>query len=259
MKTRFLMACVAATMICSSAGAAVKVGDKPQLRLRMLDNSVVTSQQMAGHIVILEFWATWCGPCVKQVPHLKELNAKYAPLGVRLISVSLDDNRGDAITFIRQNGMNWGHAMDNEQGGELSDVFGVSGIPHAFILSPEGEVLWRGHPASIDEPLKTAFEEHPPTSAGEPDSKQTLEAIDKATDLIDKEEDYAGAYEAIADLTPEGVKDRKVARKFRSLAMRFKPVGRRAEALKKFYEANPEAKERLAELGIQVEAPAASR
>jgi thiol-disulfide isomerase/thioredoxin len=255
MQTRSVIAFLAAGTFALQSQAQVNVGDKPQLRLRTLENQVLTSEDLAGSLVVLEFWATWCGPCVQQIPHLRDLNAKYAPKGVRLISVSRDDSRGPVVPFIRQHRMTWTHAIDKEQPQQLAPAFGVRGIPHAFIISPDGEVLWRGHPASIDQPLEDALAKHPPKAPGESAREQALAAIARATDLIDKQEDYAGAYEAIAELPDDSFKDRQVAPKFRSLAMRFKPTGRRAEALGQFYDENPEARQRLAKLGVQVDVP----
>ena len=249
--------CLIIALLTSAATAAVKVGDKPELRLKTLDNKALTSKDLEGQIVILEFWATWCGPCVKEVPHLRQLNARYGPKGVRLVSISRDNTRGPVIPFIQQNGMNWTHAIDKEQPQELAGTFGVSGIPHAFILSPTGEVLWRGHPASIDRPLEEALAKHPPKPPATAAREDALKAIDEAISLIDKKQDYAAAYEAIAEVPDEALKDSKIAPKFRQLGMRFRPVGPRAEAVSKFYEEKPEAKERLGKLGVQVEAPGA--
>jgi len=254
MHIRTLLAGLVAAFMTLTARANVDVGDKPQLRLRTLDNQTLTSKEMEGKIIVLEFWATWCPPCVQLVPHLRELNAKYAKQGVRLVSVSLDRGRGEAMTFIRRNGMNWTHVMDNEQpGGPLSNAFGVEGIPYAFILSPQGQVLWHGSAAHLDAPLERAIKEHPPKPSPEIVRDEAIAAITRAAELIDKRGDYAAAYQLIAKLESGVLQDPKVAPKFRSLAIRFRPSGQRAEAVAKFYEDHPEAKVHLAKLGVEVE------
>jgi len=57
--------------------AEVAVGEKPQIDLRTIDGKTVTSQTLLGQIVVLDFWATWCGPCMQMIPHMVRLNNKY--------------------------------------------------------------------------------------------------------------------------------------------------------------------------------------
>lgn len=160
------ISCVGSALVLvltSSLVAKVEVGDRPAFRAKTLDGRGFTHQDLTGRIVILEFWATWCGPCVAQVPHIKALHKEYAPKGVALIGLSLDDDARTVRTFSNKQGMSWPQVLDKQQAPRLASVFGVSGIPHAIIISPDGEVLWRGHPASIDEPLADAYRRHPPT------------------------------------------------------------------------------------------------
>jgi len=145
-----------------SAQANIKVGDTPELSLVTMRGDNLSSESLSGKIVILEFWATWCPPCVKMVPHLKELHENYEEKGVQLISVSIDDKAGTAQRFINNHKMAWTQVHDGSQTKSYSKMFGVRGIPHAFIISPDGEVLWNGHPARIDQPLDDALESHPP-------------------------------------------------------------------------------------------------
>lgn len=239
--------------------ANLSVGDKPSLQLKTIDNAVITSKDMEGKIIILKFWATWCGPCIEQLPHLRQINEKYTRQGVRLISISRDDSRGPVLPFIKKNGMFWTHVIDKEQKVELGPAFGVSGIPHAFILSPEGEVLWRGHPAKLEEPLEKALKEHPPVPSATERREAATQAINHAVKLVDSKQDYAAAFEAVSKLTEETIKDPKVQPRFRQLAMRFKPVGTRAEGLAKYYAENPEVKEKLAAMGVEVDGKPAEK
>jgi thiol-disulfide isomerase/thioredoxin len=240
------------TGLVASAGAAVKVGDSPNLQLKLIDGSVLTSKDMEGQMVVLEFWATWCGPCKAQIPHLKQLNAEYAPKGVRLISVSRDDNRQPVMPFIQQNGMNWTHVIDAEQPQQLGPAFGVTGIPHAFIISPKGEVLWRGHPASIEQPLAQAVQQNPPLPPASVRRAEMSKQVDEAIDAIDKEMNFMPALELFSGMEPDQLRDPKLMTTLRPLMMRFRPTGERGAALAKFLQDHPEAIEKLAAMGVRL-------
>ncbi len=118
-------------------------------------------QQPEQEVVVLEFWATWCGPCVAAIPHVTEMQQTYKDKGVRIVGVTAhDDNNTLEMVedFVKDQGdaMAYGVAFDNE--GATFDAYmkaaGQNGIPTTFILDRSGRVAWIGHPMSMDEPLK---------------------------------------------------------------------------------------------------------
>ena len=153
------------------ASARVEVGDFPRYSLVTTDGKTVNPAVMRGRITILEFWATWCPPCRAQIPHLKKLHRESRGTNVVLISVSIDDRERTATRFAEDNAMVWPQVHDRSQRNPIQGQFDVRGIPHAFIISPEGKVLWRGHPAHIDAPLKKAMRAFP-TKKRNADEKQ---------------------------------------------------------------------------------------
>lgn len=140
------------------ARAAAHAGDQVDFTLTLMDGSAVAVTDLHDKLTVVEFWATWCGPCVQILPHLKALNETYAPRGVELISVSLDDDAAVAQRFIDENQMTWPQAHEGSQDRVLSDEWGTSGIPHAFIIAPGGELLWRGHPAEMEPQIEKALQ-----------------------------------------------------------------------------------------------------
>lgn len=94
----------------------------------------------ADKIVIVEFWATWCPPCRKSIPHLKELHEKYKDKGVVLVSLS-NEPADTILEFNKKAGMNWVVGAESNSG----QAYGVSGIPAAFIVA-DGKIVWNGHP-----------------------------------------------------------------------------------------------------------------
>lgn len=95
-----------------------------------------------GRVVVLNFWATWCGPCRDEMPAFKRLQARWADRGVQFVGVSDEDPR-KAASFGRELGINYPLWTGGAEVGELSRRLGnrVGGLPHTVIFSRSGEVL----------------------------------------------------------------------------------------------------------------------
>ncbi|MBA3707513.1 MAG: redoxin family protein [Planctomycetes bacterium] len=103
-------------------------------------------------ITVVEFWATWCGPCKKGIPHLTKLQKTY---GDKVAVVGLSSEEEDAVRpFVEKMGAEMDYhvgIMDQEASQTYMD--GVSGIPHSFLIDAAGTVVWAGHPMGLDKPL----------------------------------------------------------------------------------------------------------
>jgi thiol-disulfide isomerase/thioredoxin len=112
-------------------------------------------KDLKGQVILLEKWATWCGPCVASIPHLNELTDKYGPQGLTIVGVS-DEAVQKVKNFVTEKGMKYLIAIKG------ADEYQTDSIPHGWLISPRGEVVWEGHPAdlkesAIEEQLKTAL------------------------------------------------------------------------------------------------------
>ncbi len=112
--------------------------------------------KLADHkdkIVVVEFWATWCPPCRKSIPHLKTMHDTYKDQG--LVIVSLSDEPAETINeFNKKAGMDWIVGAGSSSGRD----YGVSGIPTAFIVV-DGKIAWNGHPmGGLEEEVKKLIE-----------------------------------------------------------------------------------------------------
>jgi thiol-disulfide isomerase/thioredoxin len=119
---------------------------------------------LAGRVYVLEFWATWCPPCMRSIPHMIELANKYKDKAVPFIAVSVDRYSEPVRQVVKNEGITYYVGMDNG----LSDKFSVRGVPSAFIVDRSGKVAWQGHPMSSDfEPtLVKAINAAPSTDSG---------------------------------------------------------------------------------------------
>jgi thiol-disulfide isomerase/thioredoxin len=109
-------------------------------------------------IYIVEFWATWCGPCRVSIPHLTELQREFEEKGVTVIGIS--GETADVVRpFVEAKGDAMGYAVASDPDQQVSqrymEAFKVGGIPHAFIVGRNGTILWDGHPmVRMDEVLR---------------------------------------------------------------------------------------------------------
>ena len=115
-------------------------------------------------VYIIEFWATWCGPCVAAIPHVNELQKKYADKGLVVIGQNVWERDESLVEpFIKKMGdkMSYRIAMDekadaNDRGKMAAtwmQAAGRNGIPCSFIVNQEGKIAWIGHPMQMDAPL----------------------------------------------------------------------------------------------------------
>ena len=108
-------------------------------RLAMLDGRTVQLSQFRGKkAVILDFWATWCGPCKQSLPVVNQVAAAYQAHNVEVIAVNMAEDAGTIQGFLRKQGLSLPVALDSD--GRLAGMFGVSGIPHLIVIGRDGTI-----------------------------------------------------------------------------------------------------------------------
>jgi RNA polymerase sigma factor (sigma-70 family) len=115
----------------------------PDFTLKTLDGNDLKLADFRGKLVLLDFWATWCSPCVTEVPNLKAVHDRFSddPRFV-LVSLSLDERPGDAEFFVRRQGLRWLQGFAGPDSPVLS-AYGATAIPATFLISPERKILAR--------------------------------------------------------------------------------------------------------------------
>lgn len=96
-----------------------------------------------GKWVLVDFWATWCGPCRAELPYLQEAYAKYADKGFVILGVSLDNDTEGWKSFVAEHDMTWPNVIDVREGKKspAADAYGIRSIPTNFLISPEGVIV----------------------------------------------------------------------------------------------------------------------
>jgi len=115
-------------------------GDAPDFTLERTDGGNLTLSSYIGNVVILDFWATWCGPCRMGIPEFVRLYKEYKDKGLVMIGINLDRGGREAVLdFIRETGMNYPVVYGTSQ--VTVDYGGIRGIPAAFIIDRKGNIV----------------------------------------------------------------------------------------------------------------------
>jgi thiol-disulfide isomerase/thioredoxin len=127
-----------------------QIKTKPlDLKFTAVDGHPVDLAQLRGKVVLIDFWATWCGPCVAELPNVLKAYEKLHPQGFEIIGISLDSDKGKLEAFTKENGMTWPQFFDGKGwGNEISSSFGIRSIPAMWLLDKKGMVVStnvRGH------------------------------------------------------------------------------------------------------------------
>ncbi len=140
--------------------SATEFGDPAfplQVKTWVKGEPVNMAESKGDKIFVIEFWATWCGPCKATMPHLSKLQSKYKDSGVVIIGIS-GEGQETVQTFLKKNGNKMDYRVALDDGDNTAkrymNAFGVEGIPHAFVINKNNEIVWQGHPlAGLDEAL----------------------------------------------------------------------------------------------------------
>ncbi|GAA4439241.1 TlpA disulfide reductase family protein [Ravibacter arvi] len=121
----------------------ISVGDlAPEFSLSDPDGKAVTLSSLRGKYVLLDFWASWCGPCRRENPNVVKLYDRYKSKNFEIYGVSLDKDKEKWIQAIKDDNLTWVHGSDLKYwNSNVAAMYGVNGIPATYLLDQEGRVI----------------------------------------------------------------------------------------------------------------------
>jgi thiol-disulfide isomerase/thioredoxin len=139
----------------------------PDFALQSLDGKTTHLSDFRGKAVLLNFWATWCGPCKIEMPWFVDLQKEYGSQGLQIVGVAMDDaSTQDIAKFAKDMGVNYPILIGKESVGD--EYGGVPALPESFLIARDGKIVdkiigLRGK-AEIEDAVKKALETRPPSS-----------------------------------------------------------------------------------------------
>lgn len=118
------------------------VGETLDISFTATNGAEVDLAKMKGKVVLVDFWATWCGPCVKEMPHVVAAYEKHKAAGFDVIGISLDQEKSKLEAFATENKMTWVQYFDGlGWGNKISGKLGITGIPATFLIGKDGKIV----------------------------------------------------------------------------------------------------------------------
>ena len=143
------------------ASAFMIGGEAPDFTQNQPDGTPFSLSNLRGKVVLVDFWASWCGPCRRENPNVVKLYNRYKSQGFDILGVSLDKTQDRWVQAIEEDGLIWHHISDLKGwANEVAKMYGVSSIPHTILLDKEGRILARNlRGPQLEEKLREIFGE----------------------------------------------------------------------------------------------------
>jgi len=135
---RLLPALVAGLTFAGAPVVASSPSPAPDFTLPARDGGKIHLGDLRGQVVMINFWATWCGPCRQEMPLLEQIHEKYEPLGFTLLGVNVEPDSKEAQAWLAKMGVTFPILFDRDNA--VSSSFGVEAMPSSVLIDREGHV-----------------------------------------------------------------------------------------------------------------------
>ena len=131
----------------------------PPFTLNQLDGPSISLSGLKGRIVVMDFWATWCGPCRFSLPSLEVIAKRYRGRSVTVLLVNLDESPDKVRAWTERRYAAASILLD--AGAKVADLYGVQSLPQTFVLDAEGRIVWahQGYGGGLEETLSRILDE----------------------------------------------------------------------------------------------------
>ncbi len=184
--------------------AALKVGDPaPALGIKEWIKGAPVKSFEKDKVYVVEFWATWCGPCIASIPKLTAMQAKYKDKGVTILGVSTDQEHDKVRPFVEKMGDKMNYTVALDDGATMRNYLmavGQGGIPYAFVVDKSGKVAWHGHPADGMESVIEQVAAGTFDPAKHAESKQKFRELVRAYGEAAQKQDWDAAEKVLTDI-----------------------------------------------------------
>jgi thiol-disulfide isomerase/thioredoxin len=121
------------------------VGNEMEIRGTNLDGQAFDQKTLDGKVVLVDFWATWCGPCIAEMPNVLAAYEKYHDKGFEVVGISLDTDRDALEAFLKEKEIPWTILFEQPEGPgwqhPLAAYYGITGIPTVILVGRDGKVV----------------------------------------------------------------------------------------------------------------------
>ena len=122
-----------------SGEAEVETGPAPMFLLPLIDGGVLDTEELRGKVVMVDFWSSWCPPCIQEAPVLAATYPLYADKGVEFVGVAIWDEESEVSKHVERFNVTYPNGIDAQ--GRVAISYGVRGIPEKFFLDREGRLV----------------------------------------------------------------------------------------------------------------------
>jgi peroxiredoxin len=140
---RLITALLLTTLLCAAAPAYAAVSPgapAPAFTLAARDGGKLSLADLKGQVVMINFWATWCGPCRQEMPLLAQLHDKYEPLGFTMLGVNVEPDSAAAVAWLKGVPVTFPILFDTDSA--VAGRFGVEGMPSSVLVDRNGQVRY---------------------------------------------------------------------------------------------------------------------